>query len=299
VRSTTLVLQARLDAGNSAIDELRSRLDDARTSHDELRARFGAIARPSLDETLEIRGQPLAGLAKEKVGLPADTSIGSLAPHVRYTLFESVFYDSAAVAAKQRVYLRYIDGDLFSRLPFLDLGCGRGEFLHILRERGIECVGVDQNPACVAPLQAAGFDAVEQDLLAFLESDRRTYSGCSLLQVAEHLTSDQLERALALIAGRLAPGALLIVETPNPLSLFALSVFHTDPTHVAPLPPERLRYSIEAAGFHQALTLFQARIPEREFAGPDPRGYYGDYAIIARRSFEREQRQDDTAGGAR
>jgi SAM-dependent methyltransferase len=187
------------------------------------------------------------------------------------------------VEAKQRAYLPYIDRELARRFPFLDLGCGRGEFLRILRGEGIAAVGVDSNPVVLAPLHAAGFDVVEQDLLQFLLNDRRTYCGASMLQVAEHLTNDQLERALALLAARLAPRAVLIVETPNPLSPFALAVFHTDPTHVAPLPPERVRYSIEAAGFEDARTLFQARVPQGQFAGPDPLAYYGDYAVIARR----------------
>jgi O-antigen chain-terminating methyltransferase len=110
------------------------------------------------------------------------------------------------------------------------------------------------------------------------------FSGASVLQVAEHLPPAQIERMLALIAPRLIAGAPLIVETPNPLSPFALGVFHTDPTHISPIPPERMRYSIEAAGFEQTLTLFQARIPQGQFAGPDPRAYYADYAIVARRS---------------
>jgi hypothetical protein len=110
------------------------------------------------------------------------------------------------------------------------------------------------------------------------------FSGATALQVAEHLTAAQIERMLELVARRLLPGAPLIVETPNPLSPFALGVFHTDATHVDPIPPERMRYSIEAAGFEQAVTLFQAKIPADQFAGPDPRAYYADYAIIARRS---------------
>lgn len=310
---------SRLDAGDSAINDLRARLDavssqleasikaaDGLTSRfdelqvrlaaesskleafgrtlDDLRTSVGAIARPTLQETLEIAGESLAELAKRRAGLPANTSIDALDPALRYTLFESVFYDSATVAAKQRVYMPYIDRELAGRLPFLDLGCGRGEFLHILREHGIRSVGVDTNPTCLVPLKAEGFDVVEQDLLTFLEHDERTYAGCAMLQVIEHLSSGQIERVLALVAQRIAPGGVFIVETPNPLSPRALGVFHTDPTHVAPLPPERLRYSIEAAGFRDARTLFQARIPDGEFAGPNPLAYYGDYAIIARRS---------------
>jgi hypothetical protein len=120
--------------------------------------------------------------------------------------------------------------------------------------------------------------------VSFLKAERRMFSGASSLQVVEHLTAEEIEQMLALVAQRLVPGALLIVETPNPLCPFALGQFNTDPTHVAPLPPERLRFAIEAAGFEATRTLFQARAPGAAFAGPDPRAYYMDYAIIAYRS---------------
>ena len=282
-RSMLVESGLRLDETRADLAETRGDLDRAHAGVDDLRARLGAISPPELHETLELREAPLADLAKERAGIPPATPIGTLSPHARYTLFESVFYESPAVAAKQRVYVPYLDRELADRLPFLDLGCGRGEFLRILREERIESVGVDVNPIGLEALRADGFDVAEQDLLRFLESDNRLYCGAAVLQVVEHLTSDQIERMLALVAQRLAPGAVLIVETPNPLSFFALGVFHTDPTHVTPLPPERMRYSIEASGFEDARTLFQARIPAGQFAGPDARAYYADYAIIARK----------------
>src|SRR5207247_2228097 len=165
----------------------------------------------------------------------------------RYALFEALFYESPRVSDKQRIYLSYLDHDLSKRWPFLDLGCGRGEFLRILRGEGIQAVGVDINSTVIVPLRQEAFNVFEQDLLNFLETDRGTYSGASLLQVAEHLRHDEMERVIALVADRLAPGAPFILETPNPLSPFALAVFHTDPTHITPLPPERVRYQIEAA----------------------------------------------------
>jgi len=275
--------RVRLDQAQSGLRSARADLDRALADVVDLRAKLGAISPPELHATLELREAPLADLAKERAGIPPATPIGTLSSHARYTLFESVFYESPAVAAKQRVYVPYLDRELADRLPFLDLGCGRGEFLRILREERIESVGVDVNPIGLEALRADGFEVVEQDLLRFLESDDRLYCGAAVLQVVEHLTSDQIERMLALVAQRLAPGAVLIVETPNPLSFFALGVFHTDPTHVTPLPPERMRYSIEASGFEDARTLFQARIPAGQFAGPDARAYYADYAIIARK----------------
>lgn len=259
-------------------------LQELETTVEALRAKVESIFPPVLDDVLEVRGTPLASLARERFGLSKSASPYALTPYERYAMFETVFYESPAVAWKQRVYVRYLNRDLTGRMPFLDLGCGRGEFLQILRGEGVATVGVDVNPTGLGTLRADGFDVVEADLVAFLEKDRRSFSGASLLQVAEHLTDGQIERLLELVAERLAPGAVLIVETPNPLSALASAVFHTDSTHLRPLPPERLRYQVEAAGFEQARTLFQARIPHDQFAGPDPRAYYMDYAIIASRS---------------
>lgn len=263
--------------------DLRALGDSAQAT----RARLDSIHPPALPEVLVMAGEPLAALARERAGIAADQPIDTLSAHARYALFETVFYESRAVAAKQRVYIPYLDRELARRAPFLDLGCGRGEFLQILRETRIDSIGVDINADVLQGLRADGFTVVEQDVVAFLESEQRMFSGASMLQVAEHLAPAAIERLLALVALRLLPSALLIVETPNPLSPFALGVFHTDPTHISPIPPERMRYSIEAAGFERAKTLYQARIPADQFAGPDPRAYYADYAIVAYRTADR------------
>ncbi|HET6802928.1 MAG TPA: glycosyltransferase, partial [Casimicrobiaceae bacterium] len=234
---------------------------------------------PTLDDTLEVTGAPIVEPARRKCAIPASVSTPMLSADERYALFEAAFYDSAIVAAKQRVYLPYLDRELARRWPFLDLGCGRGEFLRILRDQAIASVGVDANQTALAALRIAGFDVVLADLVDFLQRDGRTYSGASALQVAEHLLPERLEQMLSLVAPRLAAGAPLIVETPNPLCPFALARFHTDPTHVVPLPPERLRFAIEAAGFERSRTLFQARVPGDPYAGPDACAYYMDYAI--------------------
>ena len=288
----------RIDQMDRCLSDLSRAIEGHRLQHEELNAsinrvdtsvrvsqsRLDSIFPPVLDEVLEVHGIPLVTLAKERMEISPEVHLSALTRYERYSLFETVFYESPAVSAKQRVYVPYLDLELARKWPFLDLGCGRGEFLRILRDEGITTVGVDINPTGMPQLRGDGFDVVEQDLLAFLETDRRTYSGASLLQVAEHLTDSQIERMLVLVAARLAPGAVFILETPNPISVFALSVFHTDATHLRPLPPERMRYEIEAAGFEQTRTLFQARIPREQFAGPDPRAYYADYAIIATRA---------------
>ena len=74
---------------------------------------------------------------------------------------------------------------------------------------------------------------------------------------------------------------LLVVATV--VGAAACATIDTDPTHVDPIPPERLRFAVEAAGFERSRTLFQARVPPGVFAGPDAKAYYMDYAIIAYR----------------
>lgn len=283
LRALRMAVEAGATAAAARVSQLERDVACSRDELAQLRAMVAPIFPPPLGDTLEVVPPPLAARALALRSLAPDTVIDALPGDERYALFESVFYDPAAVLAKQRVYLPYIDRRLTESAPFLDLGCGRGEFLHILRDDGIRALGVDINGACVAALRDGGFDVVHEDLVAFLERDRNAYAGASLLQVAEHLTFGQLERVLALLRDRIVAGGLLIVETPNPLSPFALGVFHTDPTHIAPLPPEATRYAIEAAGFSDARILYQARIPLDQFAGPDPRAYYADYAIIATR----------------
>ena len=262
------------------MSELRTLADDVAVERQKLLA----LLPPPLAPTLEVVGDSLVASARKKHGIDESVHIPALSPDERYALFEAVFYDTDAVAAKQRIYLPYLDRELTSRLPFLDLGCGRGEFSMILRGEGIATLGVDVNESNNRRLRSQGFNVVSEDIVAFLERDHGTYSGAAILQVVEHLAFDRVERMLELLHKRLAPNALLLLETPNPLSAFALSVFHSDPTHIRPLPPEALRYTVEAAGFDRTRTLYQARIPVDQFAGPDARAYYADYAIIANRS---------------
>ena len=282
--AATSNLQQLHEILQSQIQELEGELALMKVHLHALRSRVEGFFPPHVPDNFEVTPTSLLAIARERVGMRNDVDVSRLSRHARYALFEAVFYESAAVSAKQRVYLPYLNRELTERHPFLDVGCGRGEFLRILADEGIRAIGVDVNPVGLESLEKAGFEVVEQDLLAFLAADARTFAGASVLQVAEHLTADAIERMLSLLAARLAPGAVLIVETPNPLSPFALSHFHTDPTHIAPIPPERLRFSIEAAGFEATRTLFQAKVPVQTPMGADPCAYYMDYAIIGYRS---------------
>src|SRR5215510_15557165 len=52
--------------------------------------------------------------------------------------------------------------------PIVDLGCGRGEWLELLQEEGIQGIGVERNRVLVDECRQAGLDVVERDILTYL-----------------------------------------------------------------------------------------------------------------------------------
>jgi O-antigen chain-terminating methyltransferase len=138
--------------------------------------------------------------------------------------------------------------------PVADLGCGRGEFLELLREAGIEGRGVESNPQSVAAGVDAGLDVVHGDLLAFLRGQADgTLGGVFAAQVAEHLPPAVLQGMLREAHRALRPGGLLVLETVNPASAAGFfDVYIRDLTHERPLHPDTLRFLAAAQGFTDA-----------------------------------------------
>jgi SAM-dependent methyltransferase len=121
------------------------------------------------------------------------------------------------------------------RPPVLEVGCGRGEFLGLLRDAGIQAQGVDIDPGMVELARAEGLDVIEDDALEFLHADPAPgpYEGVFCAHFIEHLTPDQVVRFLEGVRRVLAPGGRLVTVTPNPGCYAVLSHdFWWDPTHV-------------------------------------------------------------------
>ena len=170
------------------------------------------------------------------------------------------------VEERQRHYLPYLDGVVHSGRPVLDVGCGRGEWLAVLREAGIPAIGIDTNPVAVAECREAGLEAVEADVLGHLETlPDGSLGAITMFQVVEHLPFAVLVDTFRAAARVLGPGGLLVAETPNALNLrVAATTFWIDPTHQRPLHPEVLVFLALEAGFTSVERLFLNPI------GPEP-----------------------------
>jgi SAM-dependent methyltransferase len=165
-----------------------------------------------------------------------------------YVAFEMRFRGSREeIRARLEEYVAHFAG----LAPVADLGCGRGEFLELLREAGIAGVGVDGNAGFVQECRAKGLDVFQGDLVAFLRGrEAASLGGICAVQVAEHLPPPVLSALLREAHRVLRPGGLLLLETVNPRSLVGvLEVFNRDLTHEKPLHPETLSFLAAAAGF--------------------------------------------------
>ncbi|MCW8985040.1 MAG: methyltransferase domain-containing protein [Thermoanaerobaculales bacterium] len=145
---------------------------------------------------------------------------------------------------------RYLT-DLRPAAPVLDLGCGRGELLLLLREAGVEATGVEGDPALAEAARRRGLEIVEGDVLEVLKGQESESRGSvTAVHLFEHLIPANLIAVLAEIRRVLRPGGLLIAECPNPHSLrVGASLYWQDPTHQHPLLPETLELMLRAAGF--------------------------------------------------
>ena len=129
----------------------------------------------------------------------------------------------------------------------LDVGCGRGEFLDVAADAGLETHGVDLDGAMLA--HAAAHQVVEAEALDYLQSTPETFDVVSALHVIEHLPVDEGAALVRLGGSRLVPGGSLIVATPNPGSLPTIAhEFWKDPTHVRPYDVELLEFLCRDAG---------------------------------------------------
>lgn len=133
----------------------------------------------------------------------------------------------------------------------LDLGCGRGEALRVFGEHGLAARGVDASSEMVAHCREQGLRAEEGDLFARLAAEEEGGLGAVVsFHVIEHLPPETLPRLCRLAWRALAPGGVLILETPSPLSLVTSARnFWIDPTHLRPVHPAHLEISFREAGF--------------------------------------------------
>lgn len=190
------------------------------------------------------------------------SSSSSTYDSIDYFDFENHFRGSIEhIKNVQSIYLPYFQ----SCSNVLDLGCGRGEFLSLLKENNIPAKGVDLYEEYAQFCCDNGLEVSCGDAIAYL-AQCETVDGIFLGQVIEHLELSQIIRICKLAYEKLPEGGCIIMETPNPTSLAIYThAFYIDPSHTKPVHPLTMRYLLEKAGFTQIEVIYPeaSRLAER------------------------------------
>lgn len=133
----------------------------------------------------------------------------------------------------------------------LDLGCGRGEWLELLKEEGIAAKGIDLNALQIEEAKGMGLDVENRDAIRVLqEAENNSISVITAHHVIEHLEFTKTAWIAREAIRVLAPGGILIFETPNVRNMIVGSTsFHNDPTHLKPITEPVLQVLFDAVGF--------------------------------------------------
>ena len=219
-----------------------------------------------------------------------------------YRTYEDKFRGSRELI-KQRVsvYLPFVR-PIAARHPSLralDLGCGRGDWLEVLKEAGIAGDGIDQDAGMLDGCEALGLTVKQGDALEYLREQPTASRMCiSLIHVVEHIPFEMVRMIVMQAKRVLVPDGILIMETPNPENYTVGScTFYTDPTHRNPLPPPLLAFVPEYYSFERIKVL---RLQEADETRAKSRfeledfltGISPDYAVIAQASLPTINGQD-------
>jgi O-antigen chain-terminating methyltransferase len=181
----------------------------------------------------------------------------------KYPGFEAAFRGSEdEVRERLSSYLPIFEGGQ----DVLDIGCGRGEFLELLRAQGIKARGLDLNLEMVDICRARGLDVDHGDAVTYLRGlPDASLGGLFAAQVVEHLPPDYLLAFLNESHRVLRPGSAIALETINVACWYAFfQSYIRDITHAKPLHPETLQYLVTASGFADAEVQFRIPVPQAE-----------------------------------
>lgn len=195
---------------------------------------------------------PVASRRNDALVAALDQKIEALASRVRDISNPAVDVPRPSFAPGDFAYRRLEDGlrgsesetradlaayvEMITEGPAIDIGCGRGEFLQLCSERGIDAIGYDVNERSVADLVARG---LRVELLGIPDCLYKHADGTAgaifASHVVEHLPFTPLVTLFAESARVLRKGGLFMLETPNAESMaMTASDFWRDPTHLGP-----------------------------------------------------------------
>ncbi len=198
-------------------------------------------------------------LDPEKVGSIIKEEKDSLWDH-QYFRFENRYRGfETEIKKKQEMYLPYFK----NADNILDIGCGRGEFLSLLKENGLTASGIDLNEDMIQICQKKDLKAEKINAFDYLKTlEDGSLGGIFAAHVIEHVGNDRLREFVQLCSNKLKSGGTLIYETPNPHSIVVSSTsFYLDLTHINPIHPETIQFLLDSCGIAKSEIKYLSPFP--------------------------------------
>jgi len=236
-----------------------------------------------LEEARKRLPQPISNLQLENMVKEEDHIFDAL-----YLSFEDRFRGTEKdIKERVSVYLPYVKKicKASNTGALLDVGCGRGEWLSLLKENNIPATGLDLNSVMVGKCRDADLTVEQSDVIAYLSAQKpNTLSVITGFHIVEHLPFKTMIALFDESLRVLRPGGMIIFETPNPENIMVGACnFYTDPTHKNPIPPHTLAYLIEARGFVSPEILRLHPLDSVQIQDPFLNHYFTvgqDYSVI-------------------
>jgi SAM-dependent methyltransferase len=239
---------------------------------EDMRSTIASVQQATFTLKRELERAPArgAGGAAPSAATDASRTQSSVAPELdswKYVGFEDRFR-----GAREEIRRRLADyvPDFAGASEVLDVGCGRGEFLDLLRAADIGARGLDVNHEMVEICRERGLSADEGDALGYLQAQPdASLGGLFAAQVVEHLEPSYLLRTLEVAYHKLRPGSRIVLETINPACWLAFfESYIRDLTHVRPIHPDTLQYLLTASGFQHVEIRLRAPVAEHDKLQP-------------------------------
>lgn len=265
-----------LEETKNRLKEIKSELEQLKNSnnvlkiesqnrYNEMNEKIGVLQEAQMLLDVKIKkvipkndGKKTVLLSKKNIGREKSMTYND----IDYFSFENSFRGSTdSIKNAQKIYVDFYKG----KNNILDMGCGRGEFLELLKENGISAIGVDLYDDFVELCKEKGLSAVCGDAIEYLATQKEdSLGGIFGAQIVEHLQPEQIMNICDLAYNKLEKDGCIILETPNPkcLSIYT-NAFYIDPSHVKPVHPETMKYFLKQAGFRNIQIIFteSSRIP--------------------------------------
>lgn len=187
-----------------------------------------------------------------------------------YVSFEDTFRGSEQVILERlQVYVPYFKALKINSLktPVLDIGCGRGEFLELMKINKLDAIGLDLNETMVKLSVKRGFKATQANAINYMAAQKsKSFSAITGFHIVEHIHFSELLQLIKESYRALEDDGFVLFETPNPenLSVGAFS-FYLDPSHLRPIPPDFLKFCLTYVGFRDVNILPLHPVIEKKY----------------------------------